>query len=146
MANLVDLRVKKESQLMYSFGAYTLVHTTYTTVDLDLVAKDFLDNLVSASDADIIEASGLDKAQFAAKVNLSGIPVVETDPSAVKLTGAQAVAGLKTFAQVVLTRLDNVTATTVGAAGAAAALPAQPLGYITINVGATPVKMPYYNV
>ena len=35
--------------------------------------------------------------------------------------------------------------TTVGAAGGAAALPATPLGYITAFVGATEVKIPYYN-
>lgn len=47
----------------------------------------------------------------------------------------------------VAVRLDgsgNVS-TTVGAAGAAAALPAQPLGYLIINLGGTNVKIPYYN-
>lgn len=37
------------------------------------------------------------------------------------------------------------TATTVGAAGAASALPALPLGYIIINVAGTSAKIPYYN-
>lgn len=39
----------------------------------------------------------------------------------------------------------GTTSTTIGAAGAAAALPAQPLGYININIGATTAKIPYYN-
>lgn len=37
------------------------------------------------------------------------------------------------------------TATTVGVAGAAAALPATPSGYVVINVGGTDKKIPYYN-
>jgi hypothetical protein len=38
------------------------------------------------------------------------------------------------------------TATTVGAAGAASVLPANPVGYIIIEVGGTQQKIPYYNV
>jgi hypothetical protein len=41
--------------------------------------------------------------------------------------------------------IGGTTATTVGATGAATALPAQPLGYLVAYVGATPVKIPYYN-
>jgi hypothetical protein len=37
------------------------------------------------------------------------------------------------------------TASTVGAAGAASALPANPLGYLIANVAGTQVKIPYYN-
>jgi hypothetical protein len=36
------------------------------------------------------------------------------------------------------------TATTVGAAGGAAALPATPVGYLTVNIGGTNYKVPYY--
>lgn len=62
--------------------------------------------------------------------------MVHTD--AVRLWGAATgVAGATT--------LGNGTATTVGAAGAAAALPAQPLGYLVAYVGTTPVKIPYYS-
>jgi hypothetical protein len=42
------------------------------------------------------------------------------------------------------TTFGNGTATTVGATGAAAALPANPLGYIIAHVGTTQVKIPYY--
>ena len=43
--------------------------------------------------------------------------------------------------------IGTATATTVGAAGAASALPANPLGYVTaFVVGAGNVKIPYYNV
>ena len=38
----------------------------------------------------------------------------------------------------------GTTATTVGAAGGASALPATPLGYIIVNVAGTPAKLPYY--
>jgi hypothetical protein len=41
-------------------------------------------------------------------------------------------------------RIGATTATTVGAAGGASALPATPLGYININVAGTPAKIPYY--
>ena len=41
--------------------------------------------------------------------------------------------------------LGGTTATTVGAAGGAAALPATPLGYLIANVAGTQVKIPYYN-
>jgi len=40
--------------------------------------------------------------------------------------------------------LGGTTATTVGATGAAAALPAQPLGYMIAYVGTAQVKIPYY--
>jgi len=40
--------------------------------------------------------------------------------------------------------IGNGTATTVGAAGGASALPATPLGYLTAYIGATQVKIPYY--
>lgn len=41
---------------------------------------------------------------------------------------------------------DGQTATTVGAAGAATALPANPVGYRVITVGGTRYKVPYYNI
>lgn len=44
------------------------------------------------------------------------------------------------------TTLGNGTASTVGAAGGASALPATPLGYIICHVGTTQVKVPYYSV
>jgi len=40
--------------------------------------------------------------------------------------------------------ISGNTATTVGAAGAASALPATPTGYIKIDIGGTTFKMPYY--
>jgi hypothetical protein len=41
---------------------------------------------------------------------------------------------------------DFTTATTVGAAGAASALPANPVGYEIFYIGGTAYKRPYYNV
>lgn len=38
------------------------------------------------------------------------------------------------------------TETTVGASGSASALPANPVGYIIINVGSSAFKVPYYNL
>jgi hypothetical protein len=42
-------------------------------------------------------------------------------------------------------RLNTVVGTTVGAAGAASALPATPTGYITMNINGTDRKIPYYD-
>lgn len=39
---------------------------------------------------------------------------------------------------------NGTTQTTVGAAGAASALPANPLGYIRATVGSTAIVIPYY--
>ena len=39
----------------------------------------------------------------------------------------------------------TATATTVGAAGAASALPANPVGYLIVNIAGTDRKVPYYN-
>lgn len=39
---------------------------------------------------------------------------------------------------------SSTTSTTVGAAGGASALPATPSGYITVNIGGTDRKVPYY--
>jgi hypothetical protein len=41
--------------------------------------------------------------------------------------------------------LGKSTATSIGAAGGASALPATPLGYLIAYVGTTQVKIPYYN-
>jgi hypothetical protein len=41
--------------------------------------------------------------------------------------------------------IGGTTSATVGAAGAAAALPATPLGYVEINVGGVAAKIPYYS-
>jgi hypothetical protein len=40
---------------------------------------------------------------------------------------------------------SQITGTTVGAAGAAAALPATPLGYLTMTLNGATVRVPYYN-
>lgn len=45
-----------------------------------------------------------------------------------------------------LTMASPTTATTVGAAGGASALPATPTGYIRITLGKTDYEIPYYAV
>jgi hypothetical protein len=42
-------------------------------------------------------------------------------------------------------RVDTATATTVGTAGSAAAMPT-PVGYLPISIGGTTYKIPYVNV
>jgi hypothetical protein len=41
--------------------------------------------------------------------------------------------------------LGTTTATTVGSAGSASALPSAPAGYLVVNIGGTLYKVPYYN-
>lgn len=45
-----------------------------------------------------------------------------------------------------VTVTSATTATTVGVAGAASALPANPVGYLVVNINGTARKIPYYNV
>lgn len=45
-----------------------------------------------------------------------------------------------------LTLASPTTQTTIGANGAASALTANPVGYITIMVGNSPFIIPYYNI
>jgi|LakMenE01Jun11ns_1017448.scaffolds.fasta_scaffold9955553_4 hypothetical protein len=45
-----------------------------------------------------------------------------------------------------VTVTSTTTATTVGAAGGASALPATPVGYLVVNINGTARKIPYYNV
>jgi hypothetical protein len=63
-----------------------------------------------------------------------------TSASPLKLTSAATSGGAGTVT------LGATTATTVGAAGGASALPAAPLGYLISYVGTTQVKIPYYSV
>jgi hypothetical protein len=45
-----------------------------------------------------------------------------------------------------ITLSSSTTATTVGSAGAASALPATPEGYLVVNINGTARKIPFYNV
>jgi len=45
-----------------------------------------------------------------------------------------------------LTLASPTTQTTIGANGAATALTANPVGYITVMVGNSAMQIPYYNV
>lgn len=66
------------------------------------------------------------------------------DPGAVAITGGSAtLSALSVTAPPTLT--GQTTGTVVGAAGAAAALPAAPLGYLTLSINGSNVRVPYYN-
>lgn len=67
-----------------------------------------------------------------------GVPVAIFSP-----TGANAVIGNSATLNSIGFR--TLTQTTIGAAGAASALPANPLGYVTLTVNGAGVKIPYYN-
>ena len=60
------------------------------------------------------------------------------------VAGTAKVDGIATLGNISITAAS--TATTVGAAGGASALPATPSGYIQITINGTPYKLPYYPV
>jgi hypothetical protein len=60
------------------------------------------------------------------------------------VVGTAKVNGIATLGNISITAAS--TATTVGAAGGASALPATPSGYIEIYINGTPYKLPYYPV
>jgi len=45
-----------------------------------------------------------------------------------------------------LTLASPTTQTTIGANGAASALTANPVGYVTVMIGNSPFIVPYYNI
>ena len=73
-------------------------------------------------------------------VNLGSQPLTTTG----LVTSGSVTTGTITSGNITLTAAT--TATTVGAAGGASALPATPSGYIQISINGTPYKLPYYPV
>jgi hypothetical protein len=73
-----------------------------------------------------------------------GNPYVPLFDKSVTMAGAVMTAVAPTVAASQV-GFGSTVATTVGAAGAATALPANPLGYLIANVAGTAVKIPYYN-
>jgi hypothetical protein len=66
------------------------------------------------------------------------------DSSVAELEGALVSAGAAVTVGASRIAYSGTTATTVGAAGGASALPATPTGYIIVNVAGTQMKVPYY--
>lgn len=64
-------------------------------------------------------------------------------PGDVQVSRAIITGGVPTVAASQL-GIGTTTSATVGAAGAATALPAQPLGYLVMNLAGTNIKVPYY--
>lgn len=88
-------------------------------------------NAFSAGDLFQVMNQGTEKAaiDYAGNLDLAGALVVSAaTPTA--STGEVAI--------------GTTTSATVGAAGGAAALPATPTGYLTVNIGGTAYKIPYY--
>lgn len=147
MTNNVSLRLKDPGHSLYTAGSIVLTdHVSYTVVDFDAVDPHFVDNIASAVQGGIIEAQGLTANQVtaAAKASKYGTSGGAVDAAVVHLAGTETITGTKTLTAAVITRLNNTTATTVGAAGAGAALPVTPTGYILINIGGVASKIPYY--
>ena len=78
-------------------------------------------------------------------IGASGATRPRTVYAGTSVEGGYIRAGAASAGAASTTTIGNGTATTVGAAGAASALPANPLGYIIAHVGTTQVKIPYYN-
>jgi hypothetical protein len=75
------------------------------------------------------------------------MPAVNADNQGAKQNEAKKMSGTDiTSGNTVSFALDPVSqVTTVGAAGGATALPATPLGYVTVSIGGQLVKIPVYN-
>jgi hypothetical protein len=84
-------------------------------------------NQQSTTDATVLTRN------FAAQTGES----LKMENSAANLLWAVTAAGLMKY-------ISGNTATTVGAAGGASALPATPTGYLKIDIGGTEFKVPYY--
>jgi hypothetical protein len=84
-------------------------------------------NVQSATDATMLTRN------FAAQTELS----LSMQNSAASVIFGVTAAGLMKY-------ISGNTATTVGAAGGASALPATPTGYLKIDIGGTEYKVPYY--
>lgn len=101
----------------------------------------------SGTDRWLLNTSGhfLAAADNSYDIGASGATRPRTVYAATSVEGGYIRAGAASAGAASTTTIGNGTATTVGAAGAASALPANPLGYIIAHVGTTQVKIPYYN-
>lgn len=77
--------------------------------------------------------------------NLLTIGITGTFTSKGVVQGSNLRADVAAVANAGTLNLGGTTALTVGAAGAAMALPANPLGYLVAYTGTTKIKIPYYN-
>jgi hypothetical protein len=72
--------------------------------------------------------------------NSSGTVLAAIEDGAIRVNSGAKTVGANEIS------IGSITATTVGAAGGASALPATPVGYLIINVAGTNQKIPYYNI
>lgn len=77
--------------------------------------------------------------------HMSGYGVVKSPDDGQVMTNTAVLLGAAPTVAANQLGLGRTTATTVGASGAASALPANPLGYLIANLGGTAIKIPYYN-
>jgi hypothetical protein len=71
--------------------------------------------------------------------NSSGTVLAAIEDGAIRVNSGAKTVGANEIS------IGSITATTVGAAGGASALPATPVGYLIMNIGGTDRKIPYYN-
>lgn len=70
--------------------------------------------------------------------NSSGTVLAAIEDGAIRVNSGAKTVGANEIS------IGSLTATTVGAAGGASALPATPVGYLIMNIGGTDRKIPYY--
>lgn len=86
----------------------------------------------------VVQAYPLQTAALQQWKDSSGNVLTAIEGGAVRVNGSAKTVGANEIS------IGSITATSVGAAGGASALPATPLGYLIINVAGTNVKVPYY--
>jgi hypothetical protein len=110
--------------------------------------NDFPSNTITISGSYAVQRG----TRFQAPTITAASALTVTDAATVSVEGAPIAAGsaiiTRSYQQwwkgTDKLRIDTTTATTIGAAGAAAAMPV-PLGYLPIYVGSTLVKLAYFN-
>jgi hypothetical protein len=169
MAINVSITLAATGRPFYSFGSYTILSTGATVVDLSQFNNAELANLVDSVVGGDLTVAGYTTTTFPAYVGgvvasqSSLIASTASVPAAVlttPLTGFASASGTVTATDTVLSAFDKVngntalvagltfTGATVGttapAAGAGAALPATPAGYVTVSINGTSHQIAYY--
>ena len=115
------------------------IHIKGGSDPVTLTGNRYLTPSASCVDISSVNSYGFTTDNSAVFVNSSRLNVLNGN---LQLTSAAVSVGGGTANFV---SLGSTTATTVGAAGGASALPATPLGYLIAYVGTTQVKIPYYS-
>jgi hypothetical protein len=130
----------------YTLGTSIIVNTVYTSVDTTNFDADLKNQIVEAVEAGTLAVYGLTASQFKASIENTGEAAVTglvADLAAKAPVASPTFTGTVTIPGTVALSSSTV-GTTAPAAGGAGALPATPLGYVTVNINGTNHQIAYY--